>query len=476
MKRATLVVIVVAAAVVSFLLGSWSSRSKSGNAAPAGRKVLYYVDPMHPAYRSDKPGIAPDCGMQLEPVYADGGPAAGDGAQPVAWEKRAVAISPERQQLIGVRIGQVEKAPFAHTIRTVGRVAADEARIYRINLATDGWIRHVYPPTTGSLVRKNELLATFFSSDFVAAEQTYFYALSTRDRLAAETNKTPEQAALVAAQVRAAEAALLNLGMAEPQIREIARTREVTQDIHVQAPVTGFVIERNVTPGLRFDRGVELYRLADLSRVWILADLFEDEAAFFRPGAKARVSLASSPGKLYEATVSNVLPQFDPTSRTLKVRLETDNPAYTLRPDMFVDVELAVTLPPAVTLPADAVLDTGVRKTVFVDRGSGHFEPRRVQTGWRIGDRVEIVKGLMPGERVVVSGNFLIDSESRFRAAAAGMLGETSVDPVCGMEVDEGKARSEGKTSTLDGTMLFFCSSACKAKFDGDPQRYREVR
>lgn len=470
MKRATLVILVLGIVIASFFLGSWFTRTTAKSEAPAGRKVLYYVDPMHPAYRSDKPGVAPDCGMQLEPVYADGGPTA---QNPAPWEKRAVAISAEKQQLIGVRIGQVERAPLDHTIRTVGRVATDEARIYRINLAADGWIRHVYPPTTGSLVKKDELLAAFFSSDFVTVEQSYFYALSTRDRLAADPSRTPEQVALVDAQVRTGEAGLLNLGMGEPQIRELARTREVTQDILVQAPVTGFIVARNVSPGLRFDRGVELYRLADLSRVWILADLFEDEAAFFRSGATAHVSLPSAPGKVFEATVSKVLPQFDPTTRTLKVRLEVDNPGFALRPDMFVDVELPVTLPAAVTLPADAVLDTGLRKTVFVDRGNGFFEPRRVETGWRIGDRVEIVRGLMPGERVVMSGNFLIDSESRFKAAAAGMLGEESEDPVCGMEVNEDKARAEGKVSVLAGKTYFFCSTSCKAKFDSDPQKYQ---
>ncbi len=474
MNRAMLASTLLGTVVASFFLGSWFTRTTAKGKDSPGRKVLYYVDPMHPAYKSDKPGVAPDCGMQLEPVYADGGSPAGDtDHDPATWEKRAVAISAEKQQLIGVRIGAVERAPLAHTIRTVGRVATDEARIYRINLATDGWIRRVYPPTTGSLVQKDELLAAFFSSDFVTAEQAYFYALGTRDRLAADPARTPEQLALVEAQVRTGEAGLLNLGMGEPQIRDLGRTRELTQDILVQAPVTGFVIARNVSPGLRFDRGVELYRVADLSRIWILADLFEDEATFFRPGATAHVSLPSSPGRVYEATVSKVLPQFDPTTRTLKVRLETDNPGFTLRPDMFVDVELPVTLPAAVTLPADAVLDTGLRKTVFVDRGSGFFEPRKVETGWRIGDRVEIVRGLMPGERVVMSGNFLIDSESRFKAAAAGMAGEESEDPVCGMEVSEDKARAEGKTSLFEGRTYFFCSTGCKAKFDSDPQKYR---
>jgi YHS domain-containing protein len=170
--------------------------------------------------------------------------------------------------------------------------------------------------------------------------------------------------------------------------------------------------------------------------------------------------------------VSTVLPQFDPNSRTLKVRLELDNPGYTLRPDMFVDVEFPVTLPAALTVPADAVLDSGLRKMVFVDRGNGYFEPRKVETGWRFGDRIEITKGLMPGERIVVSGTFLIDSESRMKAAAAGIYGESSNDPVCGMYVDEGKAKASGKTGSYSKKTYYFCSDDCKQKFDKNPGLY----
>jgi YHS domain-containing protein len=166
------------------------------------------------------------------------------------------------------------------------------------------------------------------------------------------------------------------------------------------------------------------------------------------------------------------LPQFDGTTRTLKVRLEADNPGFVLRPDMFVDVELPMMLPPAIVVPADAVVDSGAKKTVYMAKDDGIFEPRRVETGWRAGDQVEIVKGLMPGERIVVSGTFLIDSESRMKAAAAGIYGESSEDPVCGVDVDQSKARASGLTSDFRGQTYYFSSADCKNRFDMEPQKH----
>ena len=170
--------------------------------------------------------------------------------------------------------------------------------------------------------------------------------------------------------------------------------------------------------------------------------------------------------------MSQVLPIFDPATRTLKVRLELDNPDYLLRPDMFVDVDFPVKLPPSVNVPVDAVLDSGLKKTVFVDRGNGYFEPRKVETGWRLGDRVEILEGLQPGEKIVVSGNFLIDSESRMRLAAAGFFGNVGKDPVCGNDLDENKAQSAGLKSDYQGKPYYFCSEACQQKFDKTPERF----
>ncbi len=174
----------------------------------------------------------------------------------------------------------------------------------------------------------------------------------------------------------------------------------------------------------------------------------------------------------FEAVVSNVLPLFDPVSRTMKVRLEAKNPGYVLRPDMFVDVELPLRLAESIAVPADAVLDSGLKKTVFVERSAGYFEPREVQTGWKLGNQVEIVRGLEPGERIVVSGTFLVDSESRMETAVAGMQESLARDPVCGVPVSIKKAEEAGRKSTHLGQTHYFCSDACQAKFDENPEKY----
>ena len=223
--------------------------------------------------------------------------------------------------------------------------------------------------------------------------------------------------------------------------------------------------------GQRVDRGSELYRIADLRRVWILADVYENQLPFIRSGMKAGVT-ATQQNRRYEATVSSAQPIFDDATRTMKVRLETDNPGFVLKPGMFVDVAFAIELPATLVVAADAIVDTGLRKTLFVDRGNGYFEPRQVETGWRIGDQVEVTKGLMPGERIVISGTFLMDSESRMKAAAQGAPGAAVKDPVCGMDVDVKRAGAAGRKAEHQGVTYYFCSDDCKKQFDAEPGRY----
>ena len=355
-----------------------------------------------------------------------------------------IEIGPMRQQAIGLQVGTGERNPIVYQTRILGRIAADDTRIYRINASVDGWIKDVRSNSVGSIVRKNEILATFYSPAFLDAQQGYLYALGTVERLGPARRlelgrqETPNTAALDPYVVQRQIDVLRGMGMSDSQIEEVGRTREFTQNIQITAPADGFVIARNISPGERFLKGTEFYKIADLSRVWVLADVFEQEAQYFKAGDKAIVHLPYQK-KSFQAIVSKVLPIFDPGTRTLKVRLETANPGFVLRPDMFVNVELPVTLPSAITVPSDAVLDSGLRKRVFVDRGNGYFEPRDVETGWRLGNRVEIVKGLVSGERIVMSGNFLIDSESRLQTTAAEAAGALVKDPVCGKEVSINK-------------------------------------
>lgn len=406
----------------AFLAGSWyGQRGGLEPAKPGSRGILRQGNPARLAYTSGTPERAAASRTPLGPVHGHG-ESTDSGQGPAFMLPRAVNITPEQQQLIGVRVSPAETVAGTQTLRLFGRVAPDETRIYKLNSGVDGFVREVSPVTIGSQVEKDQWLATFSSPESRAPIQAYLVTLNVLDRGLQSGTETP-------AQVRAAEASselaidrLLNLGMSRLQIEEIRRTREVAVNIRILAPAAGFVLVRNVSPGQKFERGTEFFRIADLSRVWVLADLFENEAPYVGPGARVRVSLPGQRNSLW-ARVADVLPQFDPVSRALKVRLEADNPAYVLRPDMFVDVELPITLPPAIAVPVDAVLDSGLSKTVFVARGEGVFEPRQVETGWRFGDRVEIVKGLEPGERIVVSGTFLLDSESRMKVAGAEKRG-----------------------------------------------------
>ena len=475
MKRYGYILLLVVLAVGSFLVGfSYNHRQTADSSPSQGRRVLYYVDPMNPTHTSPKPGVAP-CGMKMEPVYADEGQASGsDTPMPLG----TVKITPEKQQIIGVRVATVEKAPWTGTLRVLGRVVPDETRIYKINAATDGWVKKMLPVTTGALVKTDELLATFYAPEFFSAMKAYLYGLRSMDRFQ-QSNEKKEQLDLTDANIENYRNALRNLGMTDHQLDEIMRTRKGGEHVEIRAPASGFVLARNITMGERFQRGAELYRIADLSRVWILTDVFENESGYFRPGYHAKVTHREQ-NRTFAARVSDVPPQFDGSTRALKVRLEADNPGFALRPDMFVDVELPIRLPPAIVVPADAILDSGLRKTVFVDRGNGFFEPRRVETGRRLGGTAEIAKGLMAGERIVVSGNFLIDSESKMRMAAAGapapsqaaQTGARATDPVCGMEVDAGAAKDLGMVSVHDGTSYYFCSAGCKEKFEKNPKQY----
>jgi RND family efflux transporter MFP subunit len=374
---------------------------------------------MHPDYHSDHPGDCPICGMHLEPVRGSGA-TNGDTAAGTL-PHGAVQVSPERQQAIGIRLGVVGRLAGTRVLRTTGRVAPDENRTYPIVAAVSGWVRHVDSVTTGDAVKADQVLASFLAPqpEFDSAQQMYYTSLEMLYRASsqAQPRSQSHDPAGAGGEIERVADGLRNMGVSNSQLREMAKRRQLVQDIQVESPVDGFVLKRSVSPGLRFDRGFEFYRIADLNRVWILADVYRDQLPFIRRGASARITTADASRPL-PATVSPSEPTFDEATLTLKVRLEAANPKLALKPGMFVDVEFRVNLPPTLVVPADAIVDTGLRKTVFVDGGNGYFEPRLVETGARIGDDVEVRKGLVPGERIVISGTFLVDSESRMKAGA----------------------------------------------------------
>lgn len=519
MKKLFITAAILLLALASFWAGTRHSQGKLEQIGDGQgeRRILYYVDPMNPAHTSDKPGVAP-CGMPMEPIYADDDETGAD-SMARFLPPGSVRISPERQQLIGVRVERVEKSSHEHALRTLGRVTPDENHTYSLTAGDDGWVWRVHEGTTGSLVEKDQLLAAVYSYDFVARQQQYLYAVDVDERRKRQlrpqgdprqgeaTSSGPDQHGAghagphqteslpttidmvpttpggmmspavgavysVRNQLEVAELELYKLGVTDYQLREMARTRQLTTELQIRSPVSGIVLARNISTRQRFGRGEELYRIAELSRVWVLADVFEGEAPQIRPGEVARVFLPRRE-RVFDAVVAAVPPVFDPVTRSFKVRLEVDNADLALRPDMFVDVEIGLQLPPAVILSSDAVVDTGRSRIVFVDVGDGYFEPRMVETGRRLGGRIEILRGIMPGERVVVSGNFLVDSESRMKLAAAGMHGEPVRDPVCGMPVHTGHARSAGLMSEHGGEPHYFCAPQCKRTFDEDVREQR---
>jgi Cu(I)/Ag(I) efflux system membrane fusion protein len=449
--RILVLLVVIAAA---FTGGYVYKAVKSGGPAPgdqSGRKVLYWQDPMHPAYKSDKPGIAPDCGMKLEPVYADGGRAstaqAGDSS---AMPMGTVQITPEKQQLIGVKYGQAEKSGGSRTIRAVGRVAFDETRIQHIHTKVEGWIDKVLVDYTGQLVTKGQPLMTVYSPDMLASQRELLLAGKAAGMM--KNNPLPSAFDQSESLLQATRRRLELWDLSEAQIDQVLKTGEPIKNVTLYSPITGYVTDRKAFPQLKVMPETDLYTIVDLSKVWIMADLFEYEAPNIHVGETARVSLQSLPGKTFRARVDYIQPEVDPVTRTLKVRLDMENPGLTLKPDMYANVEFSLNLPSRLTVPAEAVLDSGEQKTVFVDRGNGFFEPRQVRIGQREGEHIEILSGLSAGERVVTSGNFLIDSESQLKAAASGMGGMPGM-PGMASEPEKpakGKAEPSGQTDMRD--------------------------
>jgi YHS domain-containing protein len=469
MRRSIVVTAALALAAISFAAGRLLPGARSPSQGAAAQKAVRYQCPMHPTVQSDRPGTAPCCGMALEAVRDEGSHDAGAPRHPVG----TVTIDAGLRQLQGVKVGKVERAATSQGLRLFGRVVPDETRVYALNAAMEGSIREITGVTSGAIVKKDQKLGAFFSADMRSALQAYITAMDARDLdpatriergLITAAGSTPTRNSQYTVE------RLRGMGMSDRQLREMSLKREVPLLIDIVAPADGVVVTRNVTLGQKFDKGAEWFRVANLEKVWILADLLEGDAPLARPGARARVTVPGRTGSL-TAVVSAVPPVFDPSSRTMKVRLEVDNPGAQLRPDMYVDVELQVERVAALTVPADAVLDSGLRRTVFVERGEGVFEPRAVETGWRAGDRVEVRSGLDEGDRIVVSGTFLVDSESQLRAAAAGVRGALAIDPICGMEVDEAKARADGRTHTHEGKTSYFCSDSCKARFAEAPAK-----
>ena len=346
MRRMSLAITVLAAVAASYGLGRYNSHSQTNN--KTGRHVLYYVDPMHPSYKSDKPGIAPDCGMALVPVYTEDVVSTQKSLPPAHLPAGAVSIDAATQRLMGLRVAPVEKKGVTRTVRVIGRVVPEDTRVYRINSGLDGFIRETYNDSVGMLVKKDQKLASYYSPDFLAIASGF---LAASERVPGSTGSDgsrtmPFPGTLSKQGVSSMQGytdRLRNLGMSDVQIKRMADSRQLPESIDIVAPADGFIFARNISPGQHFEHNMEFYRIADLSRVWVVAEIYEHDAPSLRPGGLAQINLKSEAQQL-SARIADSLPQSEAGSGTVKLRLEVDNPKFVLKPDMVVDVALPIRL------------------------------------------------------------------------------------------------------------------------------------
>ncbi len=382
--------------------------SPPGSAAigKSDRKILYWYDPMHPQYRSDKAGRAPDCGMDLVPKYAEEQPAN-------TMAPGSVMISTDKQQLIGVRTAEVKREALVRDVRTTAQITADETKIAHVHVKINGFIEKVFVDYVGQLVKKGQPLFTLYSPDLVSTQEEYLIAKRGEKTLG--TSQFAEVAQGSQSLLRSTRERLKLWDISDEQIKKLDQTGEVSRTLTFYSPITGFVTDRKAFPQTSVTPDTELYTVSDYSTVWVNADVFEYEVPNVKVGQQAEMRLSYYSGKTWSGRVSFIYPTVDPMTRTVKVRLEFSNPGFLLKPQMFAEVELKINYGNQIVVPQEAVLDSGKEQRVFVAKGNGYFEPRQIATGAKLDGKVVVLSGLKAGETVVSSGNFLIDSESRLK-------------------------------------------------------------
>ena len=417
--------------LVGYLAGSRRNSSVSpaspGAATPSagGRKVLYWYDPMKSEIHFDHPGKSPFMDMALEPKYADEAPAAVSAAPPPGHS--VVKIPLERRQQIGVTTAKVEKRAIGGTIETNGSVAEDEARVHSVNAKFAGTIERLLADRTGQPVRRGQPLLTIYSPDLVSTERELLLAVENARRM--KDSGSPQAAADARSLLDATRQRLRFWDISDSEIDRIERSGEVSKTLTLNSPVSGIVLKKDALPGMSIAPGMSLYTIADLSTVWVLADVYQSEMAEAVPGNAAGVSASYLPGETFRGRIDFVYPTLDPETRTARVRIVLPNPKDALKPGMFVHVSISGGGRTALAIPRSALIQTGERQIVFVEQSAGVFAPREIRTGVSGKDSVEVLSGVSEGESVVTSANFLIDSESRIGALGSAPEG-TEGQPV----------------------------------------------
>ncbi len=340
------------------------------------------------------------------------------------FSSEPIEVSPEKQQLVGIRTTVVQFQPLVKKIRTVGIVGYDETKVAHVYTKVDGWIDKLFVNYTGKLVKKGQPLFTLYSPDLVSTQEEYLLALQAKESLG--SSSFPEIRSGAASLLEATRRRLRLWDIAEEEIQEVERTGEPKKNLTIFSPLNGFVIKKEAFQGMKVMPDREIYTIADLSVVWVNADIYEFDLPHVRIGQKATITLSYFPGHQFTGRVSWISPVLDEKTRTTKVRLEFANHDFMLKPEMYANVEIEEQVGKRLAVPDEAVLDSGLRKVVFVDRGAGRFEPREVKLGGKFNGTYEILSGLSAGEQILASASFLLDSESRLREAMGAMAGVES--------------------------------------------------
>jgi RND family efflux transporter MFP subunit len=396
--------------------------SQKGNGK---RRIAYYKDPMHPWYTSDRPGKAPDCGMDLVPVYEGESDAEG------------IRIDPITIQDMGVQVATVKRRKLDKIIRTTGVVSYDERRLFSVNTKIMGWVEKLYVDYTGMVVREGQPLMELYSPELVTTQQEYLQALRYRKKM---QSSSLEEARLGSDDlVQSAKRRLLYWDIPESEIEALEQRGTPKKTMTIYSPADGVVMEKMVQQGQNVRAGVELFKIADLSTVWIMADIYQYELPWVKLGQTADVELSYLPGKTFKGKITYVYPYLNDETKTAKVRVEIRNtPTFELKPDMYATVKIVSPVAvDAIAVPDQAVIRSGERNIVVVALGGGYFDPRTVKLGVMANGYDQVLDGIKEDEKIVVSSQFLIDSESNLKAAISQMTGGS---------------RSEAQSSGEDGT------------------------